>query len=967
MANRSDNQYSLFYKFMTINRFLFQVFLILSLSWVNQTKAQSTFLVKHYTMQEYHAGSQNWSIEADDHGFVYVANNDGLVIFDGTGWKTYRNPNQTIVRSVYVASDRRIYTGSYEEFGYWKENHDGELTYTTLKPFFTDRSFHNSEVWKIIECKGKIYFQSFSSLFVYDQHTLKALILPGNIIFLLKARERLFVQTVDGTLYEVENDRIVLLEHGEILKGSEIKTILPYQKNSFLIGTTSQGIFLYDGKTIVPWKTEANQKLMEYQINNGLVTGNRLIFGTIVKGLFVLDMQGKIVNHLHDENALQNNTVLSLCSDHNGTLWVGLDKGIDHVYFNNLVDIYQEKGEQLGAVYTAAMVKNLLYIGTNRGIFTYRFDTATGTFTYSGFLKKSQGQVWELKVIDGALFCGHTSGTFIVEGNNLKQISNANGGFCTQKVLSDQGDYLIQSTYSPLVIFEKEGKNWVYSKQVKGYLEPSRFLEVDHLGNVWVSHSVKGLYKLQLSKAFDSIVSLVSYGKKDGFPSDFAIRVFNLGNRVVFTTGLKLFTWDDLHNKIILYEELNQQLEGFESCLRIIKTGDDCYWFLRKNDIALFKIKDNKATKLFYMFLPLFAIQMVDNYENLIPLDDNRLLICLDNGFAMINTSLLKNGFRDQSKLLFRKVCCMDSKGSKQQLDPSQTISEIPHALNTLLFSFVSINSRQLTQLYQYKLNSIDGEWSDWTPVTEVTYTRLPKGDYTFLVRSMTGTGNVTEPIKLHFKVKAAWYSSTVAWIFYILLALGASLLSRYLFRLRVIRHHERLRLEDEAKVRIEKQQADQEIIKLQNEKLQAEISFKNIQLADSTMAIIRKNELLIEIKDELDRQREKLIPGFPHRYFERLLSLINKNISNDNDWKVFEELFDQAHKNFFKRLKTTYPELTQSDLKLCAYLKMNLSSKEIAPLLNISYRGVETRRFRLRRRLSLDSDNNLVEFVLQF
>ena len=139
------------------------------------------------------------------------------------------------------------------------------------------------------------------------------------------------------------------------------------------------------------------------------------------------------------------------------------------------------------------------------------------------------------------------------------------------------------------------------------------------------------------------------------------------------------------------------------------------------------------------------------------------------------------------------------------------------------------------------------------------------------------------------------------------------------------------------------------------------------MQLADSTMSIIKKNELLIEIKEELDKQKSQLGQDYPQRYYDRLHSLINKNISNDNDWKVFEELFDQAHENFFKRLKTAYPELTQSDLKLCAYLKLNLSSKEIAPLLNISFRGVETRRFRLRRRLSLESDNNLVEFVMQF
>jgi len=182
-----------------------------------------------------------------------------------------------------------------------------------------------------------------------------------------------------------------------------------------------------------------------------------------------------------------------------------------------------------------------------------------------------------------------------------------------------------------------------------------------------------------------------------------------------------------------------------------------------------------------------------------------------------------------------------------------------------------------------------------------------------------------------------------------------------------VIRHHERLRREDEAIALLEKHHVEQEIIKLQNENLQAEISHKNIQLADSTMAIIKKNELLIEIKEELDNQRNKLGQEYPQRYFERLLSLINKNISNDNDWNVFEQLFDQAHENFFKRLKTAYPDLTQSDLKLCAYLKLNLSSKEIAPLLNISFRGVETRRYRLRQRLSLDSDNNLVEFIMQF
>jgi hypothetical protein len=953
--------------FMKTFHFSLSLCLLLSLRMANPARTQSTYLVKHYTKQDYHAGNQNWSIDTDQDGNTYAGNNDGLLIFNGTHWTTYRNPDQTIVRSVYVAPDKRIYTGSYEEFGYWEYNGAHELKYNSLKPLLQNVPFHNSEIWKIVQCNNKIYFQSFSSLFVYDHQTVKAIKLPGTVIFLLKARNRLFVQSLAGNLFEIIHDKLQKIEASTVLEGTEVKTILPYSGNSFLIGTTASGLFLFDGKTITPWLSEANELLKSCQINNGIVSGDKLFFGTIVRGLFILDMKGNIVNHLQNENALQNNTVLSLCADCNGSVWVGLDRGIDNLSSNPLLDIYQEKGEQLGAVYTAALSGNTLYVGTNRGIFTYSTNPENGAFLYGGLLDKSQGQVWELKMINGTLFCGHTTGTFIVEGKALKQISAVSGGYSIKRLWHNGTEHLIQSTYSPLVIYNHGDKEWKYGQLVEGYLEPSRFLEADHLGNVWISHAVKGLYKLQLSDNLDSAASCVMFGKNDGFPSDFNIRVFKIENRVVFTSGTSLYTWDDLKSNIIPYAELNGQLKGFEASTQITDIGNNLYWFIRKNDVALFKIRENRATMLYRLFLPVYSLNMVDGYENIVPLDHDRNLICLEDGFAIFHTNILDHGIPDKTKLLFRDVLSWNSEGVKKHVGFDSTPFTLPHAWNNLSVSFTCINSRHIVKLYQYRLKGLENEWSDWSEKADITYTRLPRGDYTFLVRTLTDKGQLTEPIMLNFSVSSAWYASFIAYMFYLLLVLGASYWSRYLFRRRVIRHHERLRLEDEAIAQLEKERADQEIIKLQNEKLQAEISHKNIQLADSTMAIIKKNELLIGIKEELDKQRSRLGQEYPQRYFERLLALINKNISNDNDWKVFEGLFDQAHENFFKRLKTAYPELTQSDLKLCAFLKLNLTSKEIAPLLNISYRGVETRRFRLRRRLSLDSDNNLVEFVLQF
>jgi DNA-binding NarL/FixJ family response regulator len=132
-------------------------------------------------------------------------------------------------------------------------------------------------------------------------------------------------------------------------------------------------------------------------------------------------------------------------------------------------------------------------------------------------------------------------------------------------------------------------------------------------------------------------------------------------------------------------------------------------------------------------------------------------------------------------------------------------------------------------------------------------------------------------------------------------------------------------------------------------------------------MVLIRKNELLGEIQHELIRQKEELGQRLPAKYFNRLNKILEQGISNDRDWELFEKLFDQAHENFFQRLKTDFPDLTTSDLRLCAYLRLNLSSKEISPLLNITVRGVEERRYRLRKRLQLTSEQNLTEFILSY
>ena len=927
--------------------------------------AQTSCLVTHYTRSQYSAGSQNWSIDMDKHGIVYSANNKGLLKYDGVRWRVFPLPASKIARSVLVGNDDRIYTGAIEEFGYWTKDAISGLTYTSLVPLLKNFNLHNHEIWKIVQLNDKVYFQGFSCLFVYDKHTVKSIKLPGTIVFLLKAGDRLFAPVVNGDLYEVINDSLVKIDNNRTLFGTEVKAILPFKEGSFLIGTSSKGVFVFDKNGIKPWNVPANILLKEYQINNGILFGNKIVFGTIVKGLFILDFDGNVLNHLYSENNLQNNTVLSLCNDNNQSIWVGLDNGIDNVSFNNPVDIYPGRNEALGSVYTAALQGNNLYVGTNRGIFTYLKDG--NRFTYNGFLQNSQGQVWQLKVIDGSLFCGHTSGTYLIEQNTFKQVFSVSGGYMLQKLLVKGEEYLLQSTYTSLVIYKKAGNTWVYSHQVEGFVEPARFIEVDHLGNIWIAHSVKGLYRLRLNDSLNRISEKQIFTQKDGLISNTNIRVFKIANRVVFSNSEKLFTWDDLKQKIIPYTEMNSKLQGFEAAVSITPVDENIYWFATKTEAALFNLSGNNPEMLYRLILSQYNLSLVDNYENIVPLTDNLHLICLDNGFAIFNKDIVSQSESEASKLIIRNFVCSNTTGNFLELDPTATSVSLRKTYNNVSISFSTLQNPCSHKLYQFMLEGIDKDWSSWSETAEAIYTRLPVGQYKFMVRTLNANGTIAGPVTLKFTVKPAWYASFVAMMLYILIGLGGISASQYFYRRRIAKHHNRLHMIANEKRKAEKQNTEQEIMKLQNEKLQSEVSHKNMQLADSTLSIIRKNEVLIGIKAELEKQKEELGPRYPARYLQRLTTMIDKNISNDNDWDIFEALFDQAHENFFKRLKQSFPYLTQSDLKLCAYLKLNLSSKEIAPLLNISIRGVEIRRYRLRKRLALTSDDNLVEYIMQF
>ena len=272
---------------------------------------------------------------------------------------------------------------------------------------------------------------------------------------------------------------------------------------------------------------------------------------------------------------------------------------------------------------------------------------------------------------------------------------------------------------------------------------------------------------------------------------------------------------------------------------------------------------------------------------------------------------------------------------------------------------------------FQYRLNK--GSWSDFTTVRTKEYSNLSEGEYTFEVKAVFPDGT-TSSDTIAFRILPPWYRSAAAYVCYIILALLALW---YVYRwddVRVKRKKQQAVIEKdkelhdmEREYEEEKARQEKQIMQLEKEKLEYDLQHKSQEMANLMINFVRKNEMLTEIKSEILKV-SALLKGEGAREGKQQLILINNkidgNIQSDEVLKRIEAQLDLIHNNFMKRLHAKHPELSHNERMMCAYLKMNLSTKEIAPLLNISVRGVETIRYRLRKKFALEREDSLTDYL---
>lgn len=928
-----------------------------------------TPVVKQFSKNDYGASNQNWSVAQSQDGMMYFGNNEGLLQFDGAGWQIYRLPQNKIVRALYVDPKGRIFAGSFEEFGYFEKSSDGKLQYTSLSADMKKYDMQNDEIWTIFTYQNKIIFQSFTSFFEYDGKTVTGHRMPVTFLFFHPYKKDIFTHTTQFGFSKI-NVQIAKIEPLQLpgLSGQVINTLVLPGGKAVLV-TKSNGLFAYDGQKAVPMKTDADAWLMKSEVNKALITrSGTIVLGSILQGIVALNANGKLLWSLNRNNVLQNNTVLGMCTDKDDNLWVALDKGIAYVQLNAKVKYLAAFQPSVGAVYDVLLLNNQFYLATNQGL--YEADYNPDRKNISSMVLKSniKGQVWSLEAVDQQILCGTNDATLKLFSAKADFMSPVQGGMCIRKGMIHGREVLVQGTYTSLCIYVRQGSQWLFSHEVEGFVNPVRYLEIDYKGTIWATHLHQGMFAIQLSKDLKKAEKIEEFNTLDG-KNQSNMNVFQVNNRVVFTDHQQFYTYDDIRKVLIPYDKLNQGLGYFSSSYRVALFFSNYYWFIRDDAAALYEVKDDQLRLIDIVQYSLFKNQIVDNNQNIVPISENECLFTLENGLALY-TLEDKKSKGTAYNLMLREVMTSDARGEVfHHLNLMQTLNpRIRYSQNNVRFSVYCPDYTALNNLkYSFKLEGLDQVWSE--PVDNGTklYSYLPAGSYTLHARVVTHMGEVLSELCYEFVVKPPFYWSLVAKILYFLLVVVSLLMFIQMMRRRYQRNHDEMQRQEEELRRHEIEKREQQIMALENEKLEGELTLKSKELAGSTMSLIKKNEFLLRLKEELAKQKTSLGTQYPNKYYDKLTKMIDENLSSEDDWLIFQSNFDRIHENFFRNLHRDFPELTSNDLRFCAYLRLNLSSKDIAHLMNISLKGVEVARYRIRKKIDLPSSKNLTEFMIEF
>ena len=457
-------------------------------------------VVVNYTRQQYHSGNQNWQAAQSKEGWMYFANNKGLLEFDGNNWQTYPLPGNAKVRSVRVYGDT-IYVGALGQFGLFTRNPKGELIYQRLSESAERAGQLN--IWNIHQIGNDIYYQCDHALYVNNSET--KIDSPLGISYSTVVYNKLYAVGSQGIFVLVGN-AFQQLQGIDISRTSRVVSILPYAQGQLLLVSSDRGLFLYSDNHIEPLHTAADGLIAHRGLSSAACSGDMLALGTMQDGLIMLDLKANTAEHMSITQGLQNKTVLSTSFDRDQNLWLGLDNGIDCIPLRSPLRFLNSRHSPIGSGNCSVEYNGELYLGTNQGLYVMSGNDIR-------YIEGTDGQVLCLDTISGRLFCGGRQFFLSFDRDRITRYKNR--GVWGVRRIGNRDDVLLTASYWGLRLMRRQGRDWEVAEEVKGAdISAKTFYVEEGLDAVWAANKEKGIFRLTLSDDLTEVKSQKCYNSE---------------------------------------------------------------------------------------------------------------------------------------------------------------------------------------------------------------------------------------------------------------------------------------------------------------------------------------------------------------------------------------------------------------------------------------------------------------------
>ena len=927
--------------------------------------------VHNFMPSDYKAGIQNIDFAQNRDMTLFVANNLGVLSYNGKAWE--RHAFQTGKKQRSLAFDEkadRLYFGSQGAFGYF----NGDWNMVSLVDKIPQPSRDFDEVWDVFLLNSKVYFCTFQGIYVYDGQSISVISHKHGFNRTFQANGKLFAQSRQGELFEIKDQELLALPY---LRNSSNETIAGVisQEGGYLLIYNSGKIEFATSFGVVG-KYDGLSKVLQGKYINHVtqLSDSRLAISTQTAGLFLFDLQKQSVENITTQDGLLSNACLRAFQDYSGNLWVGMQNGIALIDINSPMRFINQEIKIQGSGYEAYTREEGTYYTTSNGIYFLAKNAAQ-----SVFLDGTEGPAYGMQNIAGKLYAGHHTGLFLLaDGGAVKRIAHTHG-LWQVKQLQSNPEFAIGGTYSGLYLFKFNEKRELQGVgKIGGFEESSRFFEEDREGKIWVGQFYKGLYQLSLSPGLTSVtVNKMSVGQ--GLPANEQLILSRIDNELYLGTPKGVYKIDQVNNRIVKSETFSKVIGEQQVYLLVQDNQKNVHVYTE--DIAGF-FKQISAGN--YTFVPSSLFQLRYSFNNdLLNISVNMgdgVLFNANEGFIQYRPEL-ENRLAAEKPLIVSKVVNVAEDSILYARKPFEVKPENPAQLTVsyrakvLQFEVEAFQFNEVdNQQFRYYLKGFDEGYGEWTHATAKEYTNLKEGEYEFNVQTKNYLGQIITSQPLYLRVQPPFHRSLPARILYV--ALGAlalllvSRLQKHRYNLKALavedaKQKELLNKQQEL-VAIERQK-EQEVRQIEEDKIKSELRHLNNLLAASTMNLVVKNEFMETIKEELKEVKRKGKSMETKQALEKIVKEIDTTLRLQEDWKQFEYHFDQVHGDFLNRLREQFHDLTPNEQKLCALLRLNLSTKEISNLMSISLRGVEIARYRLRKKLGLDQGQNLSKFILEY